>query len=570
LELRRRIAKLVKVTLARLDKHGRVPEAKEAIEEVIFNGIVHTAMEGGDPFAIDNVAAVAGGLLVAADIGAFLAGGGGVTGGASMWQFIEALGLVAAVPFIQDAYNRYFGEGKGEEGAAPTEKKYPDEGQRPGEEPAAEAKEFKVPEGWQANAQAEAARAGGDPGAIADLFARFAPFIQRGVLPALALNQLIENAPALRDIVRNAVPGWDGYRGFTEKEGNRIIAALGGHALNAVKDRVRGGIASLFKERPIELSPEDRAEAARDTYGDIKPLQDVDNEASVGDLRPSFQQLGTRAAEQSPEDSLKELVQFTNFNYVAPGFGTARNNPIAAFNREWDDQVRFTSARPYTHGMTDLSPVSLVSKIRPAIGTYASNAVVEPMQMAMIRQAMLRRQSRDAFEANLLLRDIANNTATLKPVADINTIDTDAPMTNLEPANTDFAAYWATNPVTNAMDGTVRPQVVQHGPDIGPYKQYASGISYDVPPYQTGTNPTNFYVRSAAAQFAWNNAPGAAQSAYAPSRQGLLNGLDLTATSEFLSPLGPAIGGPNRDMRQGAEIPFPSRIASADLINQGW
>lgn len=558
------------------------PAIEDAINALVLDQMIIQVQSGDDPGSWLNAGAIAGAILASNAIPAALAGA--ATGGASAWPLLVSSGI-ALLPFLRDAYEEYKnhgheGESAEEREGKEREQKYPHEEKYPG-------------------GQNEPGNGGGEPAphaaapgpSIASRIRSAFGLPVGAAISATILHMASTRIPGLKDYIKSKLPNWDGVskldenqtavvnEGLVTNATNAATGVAGEVAKGAAVDLAAGSAANVaravgqrtiqFREKPIELSAADRAYASQTTYGDIKPTQDVDNERGTGDLRPSFWQASPDLNKQSSLEAVKERVKFANFNYVAPGFGAARRNPIAAANREWDARVCFTEPI-YTEGLDPVAPLDLVSAIRPAIGTSASNAVVDPMQIWMLRKAMLKRQSAKHLMANVLVRDVMNNTATLKPVAAINTIDTDLPVTDLVPVDTEYAAYWDTNPVVNPQDGMALPMVWQHGKDIGPYRSVPAGRSFPLAPYQTGTNPTNYFVRGGQAQQFWNRAPGAAQSLYAPSEQGLLNGLDLSACSEYLDPLPPNFGrrATRSSMLQGAEIPFPTRVVNADIFNQ--
>jgi hypothetical protein len=314
----------------------------------------------------------------------------------------------------------------------------------------------------------------------------------------------------------------------------------------------------LFRETPINLP--------RLQQGDLKNVQQVDNEPSAGDLRPSFVALGTDANKQRPAEAEKERISFARFNWVPKGFGAAKNDVLAVQDREWDANVRFTE--PIDTQLADpITAQARVSQIRPTAGIYASPAVTNPAEISRLRALLQTKYSRASLTANTLLRDDLDNDATFKPTPEGNLFDTNTPLANMVPTNTNFAGYWRTNQVTNPPEGMTTPIVRDTSLGVGPEKRVPAGRSFPLPPYQLGTNPTNYFPSYGWIQYSNSLAPGSAVSAYAPTRQNLLNGLDYSAASEYLSPLPARFGSrpPLDSFKQGASLRFPSQVAGGGL-----
>jgi hypothetical protein len=107
-------------------------------------------------------------------------------------------------------------------------------------------------------------------------------------------------------------------------------------------DRVGSTVDEILRKRPIDLTDEERLEIERqiEGRGDLKQIQDVDNEAAENDLRPTFTQTGLNEDRETPEQALAERLQFSSFGHVKPGFGGGSNNPLYLKNLKWDRDVR--------------------------------------------------------------------------------------------------------------------------------------------------------------------------------------------------------------------------------------
>jgi hypothetical protein len=92
----------------------------------------------------------------------------------------------------------------------------------------------------------------------------------------------------------------------------------------------------------IRLTEEERKQLQEESE-DIKPIQDVDQEKRVGDLRPTFITLGTDIAKQSLEDAQKEKIKFAKFNYVR---GVRKQGEVARQYADWENEVRYTDFLP--------------------------------------------------------------------------------------------------------------------------------------------------------------------------------------------------------------------------------
>ncbi len=112
--------------------------------------------------------------------------------------------------------------------------------------------------------------------------------------------------------------------------------------MDASTTKVQGITQQILGRKRIELSDEERREIAQQVAGrgDLKEIQDIDNEDVVGDLRPSFRVLGTDEDKETPEQSLAERLQFASFAHVKPGFGNGPTNPLYLRNVRWDRDVR--------------------------------------------------------------------------------------------------------------------------------------------------------------------------------------------------------------------------------------
>jgi hypothetical protein len=80
-----------------------------------------------------------------------------------------------------------------------------------------------------------------------------------------------------------------------------------------------------IEEEPIELKFRDAVDPA------------------VGDLRPSFKQLGTDADTETPEQKVVEQFKFASFKHVAEGHGNGPNNPLYQQMKTWENMVRFVN-----------------------------------------------------------------------------------------------------------------------------------------------------------------------------------------------------------------------------------
>jgi hypothetical protein len=278
-------------------------------------------------------------------------------------------------------------------------------------------------------------------------------------------------------------------------------------------------------EKKIDLSPADKAAIQQAFVGDIKPMQDQDKERRVGDLRPSFKQLGTIADDETAEEALRERMKFAAFNYVKPGHGASRDNVIARTNRAWDEQIRFNT--PINTARYQKYPLRQLVDFRAPMGISANRGYTNPMSIGLLRNSM----ERAGISHDMLLRDIHNNQANFQPVMGINRVNPSIPLSNMYPSNMDWAGYYATDAVNNPPEGTDHFIVRQRGLNPGPYKQLPAGFSSDLPPYQFNTYYDNAYPMNGHPQFVQSKARGSNDVSYEPIRSRMPAGLDISAMS---------------------------------------
>ena len=124
--------------------------------------------------------------------------------------------------------------------------------------------------------------------------------------------------------------------GSTDKRGTNLRQK---RAMSLLQKMIKLGLVSakvFSTSGRIEITPEERATIEQEARGDIKIIQDKDQEARVLELRPEFVSLGTNADTETPEQALKEQIQFAAFNHVKKEPGT-----LADMNRDFDENVRY-------------------------------------------------------------------------------------------------------------------------------------------------------------------------------------------------------------------------------------
>ena len=327
-----------------------------------------------------------------------------------------------------------------------------------------------------------------------------------------------------------------------------------GGAPGAIPESVKKAL--RWDEKKISLTPADKAAIQQAHRGDIKPIQDQDQERRVKDLRPSFKQLGTIADDETSEEAMRERLKFAAFNYVPPGHGAARDNIIARHNRAWDEHIRYT--QPIDTARYQRYDTRQLLDFRAPAGISAAPAYTNPMSIGYLRQSMQRR----GIPHSMLLRDIHDNTATFQPVQGLNKMNPSIPLSNTRNTTMDWFGYYQSDQVNNPPEGTTKRVVRQRGLDPGPYQQLPAGYSRDIPPYQYGTYYDNSFPRGGAPQYVQSLARGSNDAPYAPINSGLASGLDVSSLS--LLPRVPLnLTEPQLTRSKavlGSAIPFPQSV----------
>lgn len=281
-----------------------------------------------------------------------------------------------------------------------------------------------------------------------------------------------------------------------------------------------------FEEENIDLTPEQRASVQSGSRGNVRVHQDGTRDRRAQDLRPSFIQLGTNADTETPEEAIAERLKFASFNYVPPGHGAASDNVIAQANRIWDTQIRYTEPIQ-TANYTRYTPQTFAGTFRPSAGMSANPTYTNPMSLHMLKRSM----TAEGAPHNMLLRDIHNNNAHFQPTAGLNRMNPSIPLSNIRPTTVDYDGYYLTDQVSNPPEGTARRSVRMQGIRPGPYQQYPSGFSTNLPAYQFGTYYDNAYPQGGVPQYKQERAPGSNSQPYAPMISKMPAGLDISALS---------------------------------------
>jgi hypothetical protein len=126
------------------------------------------------------------------------------------------------------------------------------------------------------------------------------------------------------------------------KKVDKMLTGLVSRTASKTKKKVSDIVQGILSSRKIDLTDEERSLLEEELKGktDVKEIQDVDNEAVSGELRPSFTQTGTNEDRETPEEALRERLQFASLSHVKPGFGNGSNNPLYLRNVRWDRDVR--------------------------------------------------------------------------------------------------------------------------------------------------------------------------------------------------------------------------------------
>ena len=253
-------------------------------------------------------------------------------------------------------------------------------------------------------------------------------------------------------------------------------------AILKAKKRLKKGAGDSFNsgmnfiKQKIGLTTEERARLQQETVGDVKAIQDLDNEKGEGDLRPSFFELGTEADTETPEQAEKERIKFAMFNHVDEGYGGGTHNPIYQQNKMWDAKVRIVD-NPFPK--TDLiTPDQLAYYMSPTTS-------IKPYSVSY-------KHGGGRLSDQMLLRDIYKTAAKLHPCNAVGTQKFDIPLTNQNAATTNYRDFQRTNFVEFPSEGTTRGQANYNV--LGPQESSYAGMSFSTGIWQTGISSTSFLL----------------------------------------------------------------------------
>jgi hypothetical protein len=478
--------------------------------EIIAGHLAETVVASGnvEPWVGQlEFASIIGSILFAEDVATAIAGVSGVASGIGVAPalVIGALGLVALNQWFTtiEPTEQKQGEGMEEKGEGMEEKgeDIPGEGDQPG----------------------SAEQPGAGIGALPD---QLAPQVDRLIRLDLrhigaALGALALEHPTVDNWLRNNFgPNWKKTASTLNDIKAYLQDAVGGTG-GAIPQRVKQAL--RWGEQKIDITAADRAAIQQSHRGDIQPLQDQDKERRVGDLRPSFRQLGTIADDETSEEAMRERLKFASFNYVPPGHGASRDNIIARTNNAWDEHIRYT--QPIDTSRYQRYDTRQLLDFRAPAGVSASRGYTNPMTVGYLRNSM----RREGIPHDMLLRDVHNNNANFQPVQGLNRTNPSIPLSNIHNTTMDWNGYYMSDPVNNPPEGTTQRIVRQRGTDPGPYKFLPAGYSTNIPPYQYGTYYDNSYPRNGAPQYVQSFARGSNDVPYKPLGSRMPAGLDISS-----------------------------------------
>lgn len=193
------------------------------------------------------------------------------------------------------------------------------------------------------------------------------------------------------------------------------------------------------------------------------------DDPGTGDLRPTFQLLGTDEDTETKEEKLDEQLKFATFGYVLEGSGNGKDNPLYLQNKAWDNLVRFVNN--YVPAVDRLSANQMRSfQTLPEQICKASVLEVNP-SVARDRRPPADWGMVDAFEQPAVMRN-GLDTWDLE--------DPNIPLARVAPPTTNFAGFKATNQVENPVEGT-RSRAVPRGlysnPSTQAGKEFNTGFT---------------------------------------------------------------------------------------------
>lgn len=169
---------------------------------------------------------------------------------------------------------------------------------------------------------------------------------------------------------------------------------------------------------------------------------------SVGDLRPSFKQLGTDEDTETPDQAVQEQFEFSNYQHVNSGFGNGKENPLHLQNVAWDNMVRF------------------VNNFVPAVDRASKYALCKPQHMpidAVIgsRAYQAKLNQKLMGDPDMLYNGAYDIDAVLRPDnLGIFNLDTPTiPFVRDVAPTTDFAEFKQSNNRDYPIGGTDRPSM---------------------------------------------------------------------------------------------------------------
>jgi hypothetical protein len=224
-------------------------------------------------------------------------------------------------------------------------------------------------------------------------------------------------------------------------------AIVGGSLVTGIYQFVGGPGGPSDEERPpggpvpppIRLPPKPPDDRVREKAVSIKSADDPGS----GDLRPTFQQLGTEEDTESKEEKLDEQLAFATFGYVFGGSGNGQDNPLYLQNKAFDNLVRFVNN--YIPAVDRLSENQMRMFQKTPDQVCKTSVVQVDPSVARMRKPPTDWTMVNAFSQPAPLRNGIDTWDLENP---------NVPLSRVAPPSTKFAEFKQTNQVENPVEGT--------------------------------------------------------------------------------------------------------------------
>jgi len=199
----------------------------------------------------------------------------------------------------------------------------------------------------------------------------------------------------------------------------------------------------------------------------------VDDDPTVGDLRPTFELLGTEADTETPEEAIAEQFKFASFRHVPEGHGNGPKNPLYLQQKAWDNMVRFVNN--FVPAVDRLSREKMVMFDKP-------NEMI-PKESVVAVNPSVRNDANPPKDWTM--GDAFIQPAVMRPGIDTwNLTNPNVPLSNVVPPTTDFADFKRTDQVINPVAGTMTravPRTSYSNPKTSAGKSFSTGFTTGKP-----------------------------------------------------------------------------------------